>query len=658
MKKRSHMIKTKLHMLWIPLAVLATVSVGSAVMYYIRGSYTAAAAATLILICCAFLFAMTFVISVDVIKHVTDMNRDLEVLQSEEFYNYPSPIVITDHNSNMIWFNRSFEENIFPGDQVYGAPLEELVGDTVPKYFSDSGADHPINDRWYHIKAIEHSSGLSIVSFDDCTEFNDLKEEYRASRKSVMLIVVDNYDEVLKNAKEIDKARFLVQIENLFDNFISQTNGIYHRLSNGRIYCILEERHLSKLIENKFKILLDEARKISLGERANVTLSIGVGRGALNLSESEKYANAALDMCFNRGGDQAAVKTDTTDTGFVFYGAKSEAPERSTKVRIRLFANDLTSLASDLRNIYIMGHDRADFDAVGASIGLCAALRSMGRSAYCVVNPETNVAKPLIKHVSERMGGDVFKDPLEAETEFSEEDLLIICDVHDPKMLDCKGLYNSAKKIVVIDHHRIKPEHITNETYSYYEPSASSTCEIITELIQYMGPDCKIGVPAAEALLCGIMLDTKFFTMHTGARTFEAAGYLKKLGADTVAVKRLFADTLENYREKSLLIQSAELFHGCAIASTESSAPELSLAAPQAADELLGLVGVRASFTVYRRGEKCYISARSMDNFSVQIVMEKLGGGGQQTIAGAQIDASLDETVKMLKDAIEDYITT
>lgn len=645
-------MKKRLHILWIPLAVLIMISAASSVVFYLKGSHLAAAAFVAVFLSDAVLCVMTAIVSRNVTRYVTGVDRDILKTNREEFYNYPEPIVISDENNAIIWYNRSFESEIFGDDRVYGINLSELVGKNISKLYSDGGASVKILDKYYRVTAKRAEAGLSVISFINITQHVALEQETRASAKTVMLIAVDNYEEVLQNSKESDKAGFRVQIEKMFERFIENTNGILHRISNDRFYCVIEERHLGPLIERRFDIL-DEARSISLGERQNVTLSIGVGRGARTLAESEAYARQALDMCLGRGGDQAAVKTEN---GFEFFGGISKGVEKSAKVKARIIATALKELISGCQTVYITGHRFADFDSVGSSVGLCGAIRSMGKNAYCVLDLENNLAKPLVAHISERCGADYFKPVSDARMEIGENDLLIICDTHNPDILDSKELYEEAKQVVVIDHHRKMVNHIDNAVVFFHEPFASSACEMATELIQYFGGDCHISIAEAEALLSGIMLDTKNFVMRSGARTFEAAAYLRKLGADTITVKRLFSDSLDTYREKSVLIQSAKLFHGCAIATTDSTAPELRLAAPQAADELLGIVGVKASFVFYMSGNLCFISARSMDSFNVQLIMEAVGGGGHQTMAGAQLECSLDEAVEKVKFAIEDFL--
>ncbi len=645
-------MKKRLHILYIPLALLLIVSaVSSAVFYMNRGSLAAAAFA-LVFLCDVALIVIIAIISRNIIRHVTGIDRDILKTNREEFYNYPEPIVIADENNAVVWYNRCFENELFGDDRVYGVDLGELVGKNVSRLYTDGGVSVKILDNYYRVKARHAEAGLSVVSFVNITHENALEQEAKMSAKTVMLIAVDNYEEVLQNSKESDKAGFRVEIEKMFEKFIESTNGILHRISGDRFYCIIEERHLGPMMERRFDIL-DNARSISLGERQNLTLSIGVGRGGKTLKESEQFARQALDMCLGRGGDQAAVKTEN---GFEFYGGNSKGVEKSTKVRARIIATALKELAAGCQTVYITGHRYSDFDSVGASVGLCGALRSMGKSAYCVLDLDNTLAKPLVTHISERCGTDMFMPIADARAAFGENDLLIVCDTHNPDMLDSKELYAQAQQVVVIDHHRMMVKHIDNAVVFFHEPVASSACEMVTELIQYFGGDCRISVAEAEALMSGIMLDTKNFVMRSGARTFEAAAYLRKLGADTIAVKRLFSDSLETYREKSMLIQSAKLFHGCAIATTDSDSPELRLPAAQAADDLLGIVGVKASFVFYMSNGQCCISARSLESFNVQLIMEAVGGGGHQTMAGAQLNCPLEEAVEKVKYAIEDFL--
>ena len=637
----------------IPLSLIIAASVVLCAMLIINGGYVAGAVAGVLALCSVILLITSVVQDRNLIKFVTAMDKDIVATNRETFYDYPEPIVIVDGDEKVIWYNASFEARIFDEDRAYGIQLSDLVGNNTGKVFTLSGATVKILDHYYRVTARKSEAfNLSVISFIDETDHVMLEDEFKKSHKTVLILTVDNYDEVLQNSKESGKAHVQVQIERMFERFIEHTNGVIHKISNDRFYAIVEERHLGPIIERRFDIL-DEARSISIGERSNVTLSIGVGRGGKTLAESESYAKQALDMCLGRGGDQAAVKTEN---GFEFFGGISKAVEKSTKVKSRIIARALKELAEGCETVFIMGHRYADFDAVGAAVGLCGALRSMGKNAYVAIDKEKNLSKILISHIAANCSPDYFKPLDEALFEINDRSLLIVVDTHNPEILDSKELYEAAKQVVVIDHHRKMVNHIDNAVVFFHEPFASSACEMTTELIQYFGSDCKISISEAEALLAGIMLDTKNFVMRSNARTFEAAAYLKKLGADTIVVKSFFSDSLETYREKSVLIQSAKIFHGCAIAVTESSASELRLAAPQAADELLGISGVKASFVIYKIGDVCHVSARSMGAFNVQLIMETIGGGGHQTMAGAQLEVSLAEAEEKVKDAIEDFL--
>ena len=637
------------------LVLLLLFSLSSCVISVVRPQWDMA-----VLICeiLSGIFALTaliiwLVFNKNLTRYVTQMDKDIVNVGRETFYDYPEPIIIVDEEQKVVWYNASFEAHIFDEDRAFGINLTDLVGNNTSKIFTPNGAIVKILDHYYRVSARKSETfKLSVISFIDETEHIMLDNEFKASKKTVLIMTVDNYEDVLQNSKESDKAHVQVQIEQMFERFIENTNGVIHRLSNDRFYAVVEERHLAPIIERRFDIL-DEARSISVGERLNVTLSIGVGRGAKTLAESEAFAKQALDICLGRGGDQAAVKPKN---GFEFFGGISKAVEKSTKVKSRIIATALKELAESAEAIYIMGHRFADFDSVGASVGLCGAFRSMGKKATVVVEPEMNLSKNLIAHIQQTCNADYFMNPGQALLEINDRSLLIVVDTHNPDFVDSKELYEAAKQVVVIDHHRKMVNHIDKAVVFFHEPFASSASEMATELIQYFGADCKISVSEAEALLAGITLDTKNFIMRSNARTFEAAAYLKKLGADTVVVKTMFSDSLETYREKSKLIQAATLYHGCAIAVSDTETPEIRLAAPQAADELLGISGVKASFVFYRLDGVCNISARSMGAFNVQLIMESIGGGGHRTMAGAQLDMPNDEAVAKVKEAIKDFL--
>lgn len=587
-------------------------------------------------------------------KYILQMDKMISETERESLYNFPAPTVIVDEDNVIVWYNYLFETLMYSDTESYGIKLDSLMEVEMDKIFSETGYVISHGQHYYRVLGRKPSDDLKLtmVYFNDITDYVLLEREHRLSHPSVLLIAIDNYEDLLQNVKESEKAHVLVQMEKLLESFMENTTGVIRKLSNDKFIAVLEERHLSEIIEGRFAIL-DKAREISVGDRLNVTLSIGVGRGGNTLGESEGIAKQALDMCLGRGGDQAAVKTEN---GFEFFGGVSKGVEKRTKVKTRIIANALKELIEASTNVLIMGHQLGDLDSMGSATALCYVARKMGVQANVVFRENRTLAKPLTDYIKEHSVKDYYIQPENALPLINANTLLIITDTHNPDFLDSKEIYEEASKIVVIDHHRKMVNHIDDAVIFYHEPYASSASEMVAELIQYFGEAGRIPAPEAEALLAGIMLDTKNFVMRTGVRTFEAAAFLRKQGADTVAVKSLFSNSAETYQEKSRLISGSTVYRECAIAGTKSNSEVMRIAAPQAADELLGISGVRASFVLYEANGIVNISARSMGGYNVQIIMEMLGGGGHQTMAGAQIHGTVAEVGGRLKQAIDEFI--
>ena len=411
------------------------------------------------------------------------------------------------------------------------------------------------------------------------------------------------------------------------------------------------------MIADKFKIL-EEVRAIPVTGKTPITLSIGVGIGSVDLEESEQFARQALEMAQGRGGDQAAVKRDD---GYEFFGGVSKGIEKHTKVKTRIVAAALTDIIESSSSVYIMGHRNGDMDSVGSGAGLCGAIRILRPDipVNMVVDLERNLAKPIIGRLNENLRDEepVFISPEDALGKMDANSLLIIVDTNNKDLLDSPEVYAAAKQIVVIDHHRQVVNYIDNAVIFHHEPYASSACEMTAELIQYFPGIDKLQSYYADVMLAGIMLDTKDFVMRTGVRTFEAAAFLRKLGADMVAVKNLFANTMACIQKRSKLIADAEIYKRCAIAVDDTADEYIRVASAQAADQMLEIVGVDASFVIFRIPTGVNISARSLGAMNVQIIMEKLGGGGHQTMAAAQLnDVRVTEAKAELISAIDEYI--
>lgn len=610
--------------------------------------------AFVLIIACIVIFS---IYSGSSIRHISRMNTHLESSAAEFMVSLPEPVAVIDSNRNVVWYNNVFSEKISLGQDAYGLSCEEFINLDFDSMRINGSALCNINGCIYRVSAEQFDKSdvsFLILYFQDDTKYYKLKKLADDSHPNVVIITIDNYDDIMQNTKESEKAQASVETEKLIENFMSSTNGFIKRTSSNSFYAVIENRHLAEIIKEKFKIL-DAARNIKIAGKYPLTFSIGVGHGAASLAESEKIANQCIDMALGRGGDQAVVKTEN---GYRFFGGVSKGVEKRSLAKSRIIANALQDLIEKSNDIYIIGHRFGDLDSVGASCGIAGAVKMLGKNALIAVNRDKNLAVNLIEAVEEQADSQFFIPVTDAEDSIGENDLLIIVDTHNKDFLESYSLYEKAKSIVVIDHHRKNVNFIDDAVIFHHEPYASSASEMVAELIQYFRFDNDEHYPSflADALLAGIMLDTKNFVMRTGVRTFEAAAYLKKLGADTVAVKGLFSSSIESYRRRSQIVASAKIHRKCAIAAADFKSDDLRLIAPQAADELLNITDVDASFVLYKTGSTVNISARSLGAMNVQIVMEQLGGGGHQTMAATQIDnVSVQEAVKSLILAIDDF---
>lgn len=587
------------------------------------------------------------------IKFIAKLNESVGVAENEIMYYSETPAVIVDEDYVVLWCNREFSSQLIDDHEIFGTDIARALDLDIKELFTDRITKTEYNGKLYKVSSIpveKNDTKLIYISFTDISEFAEIFSKYKRTRPSVILLVIDNYEDVLQNFKESEKAQVAAATETLLEEFMSRTTGVLRKLSHDKFIAVIEEQHLCEIINSKFEIL-DNARNITVGDRSNIiTLSIGVGRGASTLEESESFAKQALDMCLGRGGDQAAVKTEN---GFKFYGGVAKGVEKKSKAKSRIISNAVQEVIHNSSEVFIMGHRFADLDAVGSGTGLAGAIRMIGEEAYYVVDFEKNLSHSLVSSIQKEYD-DLIISPEEAEQRFSDNSLLIIVDTHNANLVESRKLYEMAGQKIVIDHHRKSVNFIDDAVIFYHEPYASSASEMVSEMIQYFKNVNLVPQVLAEALLAGITLDTKNFVMKTGVRTFEAAAYLRKCGADTIKVKGFFTSSIEDYRKRSELISDAEIIGSCAIAVARMQSDDIRIIAPQAADELLSIENVDASFVIYKTGNVTNISARSLGILNVQVIMEKLGGGGHQTMAAVQLEnTSFDEAKKMLIEAIK-----
>lgn len=592
----------------------------------------------------------------DIRSLVAKTASELDARNRQALSSFPLPLVVVGECGEIVLYNEPFRKQVLGGTDQFGADLRCIVKNLNPVSFEKAGTavDVVTKRRRFTVYGNLMEKGFYTLYWVENTELKNIADEFRENRPVVAMIMIDNYDELMQNAREGEKANIVSQIERELVRWVSGTTGFLRHADRDKYLFVFEERHMRKIVESRFDIL-DSVRKIVAGEHMPATLSIGVGRGGKTFGQAEEMARQALDMALGRGGDQAAVKTVN---GFEFYGGLSKTVEKRTKVKTRIIASALAELIDGSDNVLIMGHRNGDLDSLGAAVALRKACISRGRDARIVVNLKTCLAANLAKQLQQQEAGyeDAFIAPEECLMLVMRKTLLIVADTHRKGFLEFPELYRAVRTVVVIDHHRKMVDFIDNAVIFYHESYASSSSEMVAELLQYIADNAVTSVEAT-ALLAGMTLDTRNFSIRTGVRTFEAAGYLRRKGADTARVKQLFAGSMEDYRKRTALVGSAQIDRGCAIAVyTDEPDPDIKLIAPQAADDLLTISGVQASFVLYAEGTSTAMSARSIGAVNVQLIMEALGGGGHLTMAGAQIpDISPFEARERLEQVLDRY---
>ncbi len=637
----------------ILIGALLAVAIGAAAFYNQYLFYGELGALVLILLYLAFHLHQ---VKNDTSRYLAYVAHHLSQEEQDSLSTFPMPVAVSSANGEVIWYNDRFRDEVLDGGEVIGEFVGGITdGCTLADLQKKRTIDVRLGGRRYNVcisVVPMRDTRLIVLYYMDNTRLINTAEEYAASRPAVMVAYIDNLEELMQDVRDSERAQMSGKVENLLEDWIGKTTGILRKCGTDKYMIVLENRYLQEILESRFDIL-DRVRTVQTGDRVGVTLSIGVGQGE-TLRESEEMARQALDMALGRGGDQAAIKTKN---GFDFYGGVSKGVERRTKVRTRVVASALLELIAGSENVLVMGHRFSDLDCLGSAAALAVAARGKGKPAYVVVQKDKTLAPELLERYEKAGRGDLFLDPYDATPLVNRRTLAIITDTHNPDMLDCPEVYQGAGTVAVIDHHRKMVRYIDNAVLFYHEPYSSSASEMVAELIQYMDVS---GVTRleAEALLAGIMLDTRSFVMKAGVRTFEAAAYLRKQGADTVEVKRMFSGSMECYREKSDIVARAELYKHTAIACDETGGAEVRIAAAQAADELLSIKGVDASFTLFADQDGgINISARSLGDFNVQLVMEAIGGGGHLTMAGAQLkNTDMAAAKRALMDAIDRHL--
>lgn len=569
--------------------------------------------------------------------------------------NFSIPVVIFTSDSKIIWCNRAFKKKIVADTNPVNDSLTQFTGGlSAEKIIKLDEFECEYNGKSYtafHSFTEYKKETLYALYFVEDTELKAYRQLYRKSRPVVMFMSFDFAEDNFRNLRESQVSEIVSGVEGLAENWFAKYDCLIRKLGNGKFMLVTDTQNAEKMKADKFSVL-SAVRNYTYGNKnAGITLSVGAS-GAESISECENSAKQALDMALGRGGDQVAFNNGNND--YEFFGGVSQTSEKRTKVRARIVASAVSQIISGADSVLVMGHRNSDLDAVGAAVGVAEICMSLNKECRIVIDKDVTLAKPLISHMSGTKIENKFISPKSAESFISENTLLVIVDTHRQAFLEAPQIFDMVSKVVVIDHHRKTVDHINKAVVFYHEPNASSASEMVTELIEYMRNGISLSQKSAEALLSGIMLDTKNFVMKTGVATFEAAAYLRSAGADTVSVKRLFSNSLKTQKEKSEVVKNAVIFGGSAVGVVDFESENVRIIAGQAADELLGVDGVEATYILFKTGNVINISARSYGTVNVQLVMENMGGGGHRTMAACQIeDISFEEALSQLKKSIK-----
>ena len=555
----------------------------------------------------------------------------------------------------VLWYNEQFRARLLGGQDMLTSRVQKVLpGLDLQQCRTPQGQLLTLADGFWSVHSSTVPGGaecMTLLVLNEETALRRIEAEYKASRPGYLVFLVDGYDDVFGDMLDSERARLLEGINRILEDMIGRGSGFLRRVASGRYIAVVEERQMEQFAKRGYDVL-DKIR--ALDPSVNLSLSIGIGRGAKTLREAQDMAVQALDMAQGRGGDQAA---EMTPDGFTFYGGVSHGVEKRSKVRSRIVADQLVKLIKEADHVVIMGHRMSDLDAIGSAEGVLRICKICDVPAVIAVRRDATLASSLINALVAAGQEDDFIDPKGALPIISKRTLCIVVDTYQVNLVESKEILEKCGKVAVIDHHRKGVGFIENPALVCHEPYSSSASELVTELLQYVGErDDKPNRVEAEGLLAGIMLDTRDFTLHTGVRTFEAAAALRRYGAETERVRQLFDVTMVEYNAKADLVEAAQMYKNCAVSVSGEVPPEARVAIAQAANDLLTIQNVEASFVAVQVGTGVNISARSLGAVNVQVIMESLGGGGHQTMAAAQLKHITPEAARArIQTAIDQY---
>lgn len=610
-----------------------------------------------------------------IVFNLVDFASSYAQVQRQLLKDFALPYALLDETGRFIWQNEAFMD-IFENGKMFRksitAFIPEITKETLPEngeeaniFFTHDESDFRANIKRISVAEMAADNPLlsdedvegtliSVFLFDE-TEINHYIQENYEKGLVTGIIYIDNYDEVMESVEDVRVSLLSALVDRKINKYLSEYDALVRKTEKDRYITVLTRKHFDRLIENKFEIL-EEVKTINIGNEMAVTLSMGFGAETGSILDDAAYARNAMDLALGRGGDQAVIKTKEK---VLYFGGKSQQQGKNTRVKARVKAQALKELIDTKDRILVMGHANADIDVFGAAVGIYRATVACGKACNIVINDVTEAIRVMMESFknSSEYGDDIFINNLQALDLVDFGTALVVVDTNKASITECPELLNRCKSVVVLDHHRQGSDRIENATLSYIEPYASSTCEMVAEILQYIGDNIKIKSNEADCLYGGIMIDTNNFMVKTGVRTFEAAAFLRRNGADVTRVRKIFRNDYVDYKARAETVREMELFDEKFAISV---CPSKGLDSPtvvgaQAANELLNISSVKASFVFSEFNDKIYLSARSIDEINVQLIMENLGGGGHISMAGAQfVDCTIDEAKEQLKTVLLD----
>lgn len=595
-------------------------------------------------------------------SYIDEMDYSFDEITKNIVFQMPFPIVILEEGKIIKWHNSNFKE-LFKAKNLIGKSINSFVSDFNEIDFSkesDKAITVNIYDKTFEfyystIKREKYSKELTFVYGIDNTSDENIKKIFKDRRLVVLSMYIDNYDDLRQSTKASDRSSLTGEIDRIIMNYFEKYGAMVRKYENDRYMVMIHYDDYVKIYESKFKIL-DLVREVKKGNSIEPTLSVGVGLSGSKPIDIYEESRVSIDIALSRGGDQVVIKEGDN---YEYYGGKSKATEKISKVRSRVISQALKRMVENSSKVFVMGHNNPDMDSFGSALGIYEGIKSIGKDCYFVLNGVNKPIENIYNKTIEDLEG--FRENIVTEIRalelMDQGSLVIVTDNHRKNSTEAPSILDKTDQIVIIDHHRRGNDYIRNATISYIEPYASSASELVTEILNYFDESFKARVPVAEALLAGLTVDTKNFVYQTGVRTFEAASILKRWGADSIIIKRMFKDDFQIVKYKSEVIADSTVVNDfIAIGHFNREMDGSTLIASQAADDLLNIKGVRASFVLTKSNDRIHISGRSLGDISVQLILERIGGGGHLTSAATQLDMSIEEAEEMLKKAIKEYL--